>query len=78
MHSECLTEMSLACQFVYVVRQLLNDCGIGLCTEATETPVVNQHRVLLFCQLKMMLDIVEQDLLKYIKFSYCFFNFLVL
>ncbi|XP_012935979.1 TATA-binding protein-associated factor 172 [Aplysia californica] len=27
-------------------------------------PVVNQHRVLLFCQLKSMLDIVEKDLLR--------------
>jgi len=26
--------------------------------------VVNQHRVLLFCQLKSMMDIVENDLLK--------------
>ena len=50
---------------VYVTRQLLNDCGIGVCgTEAAEAPVVNQHRVLLFCQLKMMLDIVEQDLFR--------------
>lgn len=50
-------------------RQLLNDCGIGVEETAGqgvgETPVVNQHRVLLFCQLKGMLDIVEQDLLKY-------------
>lgn len=29
-----------------------------------DIPVVGQHRVLLFCQLKGMLDIVEKDLLK--------------
>ncbi|XP_025098082.1 TATA-binding protein-associated factor 172-like isoform X2 [Pomacea canaliculata] len=29
-----------------------------------DVPVVGQHRVLLFCQLKGMLDIVEKDLLK--------------
>ncbi|XP_052235352.1 TATA-binding protein-associated factor 172-like isoform X2 [Dreissena polymorpha] len=50
------------------LKQLLNDCGIGL-DDATgyqdgNAPVVNQHRVLLFCQLKGMLDIVEHDLLK--------------
>ena len=48
-------------------RQLLNDCGIGLTmADSTNTPVVNQHRVLLFCQLKSMLDIVEKDVLKYV------------
>lgn len=59
------------------LRQLLLDCGIGLgscggpgSTGAAElvgesdVPVVGQHRVLLFCQLKGMLDIVEKDLLK--------------
>jgi TATA-binding protein-associated factor len=30
----------------------------------SEGPVVGQHRVLLFCQLKSMLEIVENDLLK--------------
>ena len=44
------------------------DCGIGVDETGgqlvMDTPVVNQHRVLLFCQLKSMLDIVEQDLLK--------------
>ena len=46
-------------------RQLLNDCGIGLTTDsATDVPVVGQHRVLIFCQLKGMLDIVEQDLFR--------------
>lgn len=48
------------------LKQLLLDCGIGTQTSnasATE-PVVNQHRVLVFCQLKSMLDIVEKDLLR--------------
>ncbi|XP_060802750.1 TATA-binding protein-associated factor 172 [Amyelois transitella] len=45
------------------LKQLLLDCGIGTTTsEETET-VVSQHRALIFCQLKKMLDIVEQDLL---------------
>ncbi|XP_071815312.1 TATA-binding protein-associated factor 172-like [Apostichopus japonicus] len=43
------------------LRQLLQDCGVGV--ESQES-VVGQHRVLLFCQLKGMLDIVEKDLLK--------------
>uniref|UniRef100_A0A8C9TWL8 B-TFIID TATA-box binding protein associated factor 1 n=1 Tax=Scleropages formosus TaxID=113540 RepID=A0A8C9TWL8_SCLFO len=48
------------------LKQLLLDCGLGgtgssdVGTEA----VVAQHRVLIFCQLKSMLDIVEHDLLK--------------
>ncbi|GBL97094.1 TATA-binding protein-associated factor 172, partial [Araneus ventricosus] len=50
------------------LRQLLQDCGIGISSPTTEssepTPVVNQHRALIFCQLKGMLDILENDLLK--------------
>ena len=59
-------------------RQLLLDCGIGVCGSSgsgscvsaetavdADVPVVGEHRVLLFCQLKTMLDIVEKDLLKY-------------
>jgi len=51
-------------------RQLLLDCGIGVSSSSpgsndlSSDPVVSQHRVLLFCQLKSMLDIVENDLLK--------------
>ncbi|KAM7362772.1 histone acetyltransferase 1 isoform 1-T2 [Cochliomyia hominivorax] len=41
------------------LKQLLLDCGIGVQTES-----VSQHRALIFCQLKVMLDIVEKDLLK--------------
>uniref|UniRef100_A0A671LNL0 TATA-binding protein-associated factor 172-like n=1 Tax=Sinocyclocheilus anshuiensis TaxID=1608454 RepID=A0A671LNL0_9TELE len=48
------------------LKQLLLDCGLGSAGAAdggTEA-VVAQHRILIFCQLKSMLDIVEQDLLK--------------
>ncbi|KAL5274579.1 hypothetical protein ACFFRR_000969 [Megaselia abdita] len=41
------------------LRQLLMDCGIGSDSEA-----VSQHRALIFCQLKAMIDIIEKDLLK--------------
>ncbi|XP_049535166.1 TATA-binding protein-associated factor 172 [Anopheles darlingi] len=43
-----------------VLKQLLLDCGIG----TNEDVSVNQHRALIFCQLKAMLDILENDLLK--------------
>ncbi|KAG8190202.1 hypothetical protein JTE90_011924 [Oedothorax gibbosus] len=48
------------------LKQLLQDCGIGnTMTEINEpTPAVNQHRALIFCQLKGMLDILENDLFK--------------
>ncbi|XP_068672856.1 TATA-binding protein-associated factor 172-like [Montipora foliosa] len=52
------------------LKQLLLDCGIGASSSSpgsndlSSDPVVSQHRVLLFCQLKSMLDIVENDLLK--------------
>lgn len=52
------------------LKQLLLDCGIGVSSSSpgssdlSSDPVVSQHRVLLFCQLKSMLDIVENDLLK--------------
>ncbi|KAG5883002.1 hypothetical protein JTB14_033457 [Gonioctena quinquepunctata] len=49
------------------LKQLLQDCGIGL-NENTDKEstdlVVNQHRALVFCQLKAMLDIIEEDLFK--------------
>jgi len=50
----------------------LTDCGIGVTDAAAAAdgsavaPAVNQHRVLIFCQLKSMLDIVEHDLLQYV------------
>lgn len=52
------------------LRQLLQDCGIGESGQSTDdvTDVdnggVSQHRVLVFCQMKQMLDIVENDLFK--------------
>lgn len=48
------------------VLQLLLDCGLGGGggSEGDTEAVVAQHRVLIFCQLKSMLDIVEHDLLK--------------
>jgi TATA-binding protein-associated factor len=50
------------------LRQLLLDCGIGTQSSISvingSEPVVNQHRALVFCQLKSMLDIVENDLLR--------------
>jgi TATA-binding protein-associated factor len=59
------------------LKQLLNDCGIGLAagascdlskTELLDTDgsssSVTQHRVLIFCQMKQMLDIIETDLFK--------------
>ncbi|KAI0654791.1 SNF2 chromatin remodeling protein [Cubamyces menziesii] len=60
------------------LRQLLLDCGIGLApgatgdatkselvdAEETGTGAFSQHRVLIFCQMKQMLDIIESDLFK--------------
>ncbi|KAK3929318.1 TATA-binding protein-associated factor 172 [Frankliniella fusca] len=51
------------------LKQLLLDCGIGAEPSSATTGqpgeiAINQHRALIFCQLKVMLDIVENDLLK--------------
>ncbi|KAJ3567398.1 hypothetical protein NP233_g6399 [Leucocoprinus birnbaumii] len=60
------------------LRQLLTDCGIGTAgslrgdatgNEATDSitdssGAFSQHRVLIFCQMKQMLDIIETDLFK--------------
>ncbi|KAF2975246.1 hypothetical protein EK904_009119 [Melospiza melodia maxima] len=48
------------------LKQLLLDCGLGNggSSESGTEAVVAQHRVLIFCQLKSMLDIVEHDLLR--------------
>ncbi|KAM9476591.1 TATA-binding protein-associated factor 172 isoform 2-T2 [Clarias gariepinus] len=48
------------------LKQLLLDCGLGSSgsSDVSTEAVVAQHRVLIFCQLKSMLDIVEHDLLK--------------
>ncbi|CAG5122457.1 unnamed protein product [Candidula unifasciata] len=68
-HSSSLHDLLHAPKLM-ALKQLLNDCGIGVAvansagSAAESVPVVSQHRVLLFCQLKSMLDIVEKDLLK--------------
>ncbi|KAK4058278.1 TATA-binding protein-associated factor mot1 [Microbotryomycetes sp. JL221] len=54
------------------LRQILLDCGIGKMSskddkdeaDDEEGAGVSQHRCLIFCQLKTMLDIVEHDLFK--------------
>lgn len=60
------------------LRQLLIDCGIGCAsngvndsgkselidTVAESDGAFSQHRVLIFCQMKQMLDIIETDLFK--------------
>jgi TATA-binding protein-associated factor len=50
------------------LRDLLVDCGIGVDTSSeevtTETSYVSPHRALVFCQMKEMLDMVQNDVLK--------------
>ncbi|KAG5646696.1 hypothetical protein DXG03_002686 [Asterophora parasitica] len=59
------------------LRQLLTDCGIGgssgsavdsgkseLLDTDDSSSTFSQHRVLIFCQMKQMLDIIETDLFK--------------
>ncbi|KAF8078067.1 SNF2 superfamily chromatin remodeling protein [Lyophyllum atratum] len=59
------------------LRQLLTDCGIGSASGSTDSGkselidtvadtggAFSQHRVLIFCQMKQMLDIIETDLFK--------------
>jgi len=60
------------------LKQLLLDCGIGQQQQqqprnssivvenahSQDQQLVSQHRALIFCQLKAMLDIVEEDLLR--------------
>ncbi|SPO38981.1 related to MOT1 - transcriptional accessory protein [Pseudozyma flocculosa] len=53
------------------LKQLLNDCGIGNPSASAEADAlsapesaVSQHRVLIFCQLKQMMDIIETDLFR--------------
>jgi len=49
---------------VTALRSLLNECGIGLSkADSEETPAAGAgHRVLLFCQMKVMMDVIETDL----------------
>ena len=46
------------------LKQLLVDCGIGLppAEKLGTTEELPQHRVLIFCQLRPMLDLIERDL----------------
>lgn len=52
------------------LKELLNECGIGIETksgtkgEATISGTVSGHRALIFCQMRSMLDIIEEDLFK--------------
>ncbi|RFU25865.1 hypothetical protein B7463_g10473, partial [Scytalidium lignicola] len=51
------------------LRDLLVDCGIGVEPSSendltTETSYVSPHRALIFCQMKEMLDMVQNDVLK--------------
>ena len=51
------------------LRDLLQDCGIGVDSSgggelASATESVSQHRALIFCQMKEMLDIVQNDVLR--------------
>ncbi|KAL8719056.1 MAG: hypothetical protein Q9225_003890 [Loekoesia sp. 1 TL-2023] len=52
------------------LRDLLVDCGIGTSPSANageigaEPNYVSQHRALIFCQMKEMLDIVQNDVLR--------------
>ncbi|KAF8628445.1 hypothetical protein AX15_003960 [Amanita polypyramis BW_CC] len=60
------------------LRQLLTDCGIGCASAVIDTGkselidtvsesngAFSQHRALIFCQMKQMLDIIETDLFKH-------------
>ncbi|OTF71814.1 TATA-binding protein-associated factor 172-like protein [Euroglyphus maynei] len=63
-----LSDINHAAKLI-ALKQLLQDCGIGVSQttgqdQTAAEPVVNQHRALIFCQLKSMLNIVEKDLLK--------------
>ncbi|OQR77427.1 TATA-binding protein-associated factor-like [Tropilaelaps mercedesae] len=55
-----LSDISVSCKLL-ALRQLLLDCGIG---SDQDQAIVNPHRCLVFFQLKSMLDLVENDLLK--------------
>jgi TATA-binding protein-associated factor len=56
------------------LRELLFECGIGVSSNNFDENdqadfnngenILNQHRVLIFCQIKSMIDIIENELLK--------------
>ncbi|ORX38663.1 hypothetical protein BD324DRAFT_645173 [Kockovaella imperatae] len=56
-----LTDISNAPK-LEALRQLLTDCGIT--GSKTDESTGSQHRVLIFCQLRTMLDIIESHLFK--------------
>ncbi|SPQ94320.1 unnamed protein product (mitochondrion) [Plasmodiophora brassicae] len=56
-----LRDIDIAPKFL-ALQQLLLDCGIGTTTDSTTGMAVSQHRVLLFAQLKSVLDLVQKDL----------------
>lgn len=58
--TEDVDDLQHACKLP-ALQQLLLECGIG---GNAENLLVGQHRALVFCQFKAMLDIVEEDLLK--------------
>ena len=59
---------ALCVLFLSLSRQLLIDCGFrsggGSEEDSASCSAVSQHRALVFCQLKSMLDILENDLLR--------------
>lgn len=65
-----ILKAAMLCKILLSHRQLLHECGIGVVQEAGEgdltstTAAVCQHRMLIFCQIKSMLDIIEQHLFK--------------
>lgn len=58
-----LSEISNSAKLT-ALKQLLLDCGIGLQSDnnTLDEPIVNQHRALIFFQMKSMLEIVQNDL----------------
>jgi TATA-binding protein-associated factor len=46
------------------LKQLLQECGIGAEKDEESLGYEPGHRVLIFCQMKSMLDIIENDLFK--------------
>ena len=69
LHNITVVHMVLCTDSIYIpmvlFRQLLHDCGVGLEGEEDgEVAAVGQHRILIFCQFKGILDIIESDLFK--------------
>ena len=62
----CLPDIAHAPK-LWELRDLLVDCGIGANTyganDLAKTYYISQHRPLIFCQMKDMLEIVQSDVL---------------